>query len=342
MSARLVIVAGAPATGKTTLALALGTSLGLPVITKDDVKEALAEPFTMGDRDWSRQLGVAAYSALFAVADRILAAGHGLVLETNFRSGISDAPLRALARHAPTAVIVCVVDATLRRKRFEARAAEGRHRVHIDSAVLDEWSDDDSVFRIDIGTPRLIVDTTDGYTPDLQRIVAFARESTDAPTAKRSWPADWSRLVRGEGCAMCADGRAEVAHGSSRIFAGSVSDAYLVRNDVGQRGYCVVIWRGRHVADPTELSHEEASTYFDEVLRVGRAIEGHYQPIKMNFEMLGNSLPHLHTHVIPRYLDDGEPGHPAHFMRIDLQGEPKLPEQAYARDLAALRELLRG
>jgi len=37
----------------------------------------------------------------------------------------------------------------------------------------------------------------------------------------------------------------------------------------------------------------------------------------------------------------GEPGHPAHFMRADLIDEPKIPEQAYARDLAALRELLR-
>jgi diadenosine tetraphosphate (Ap4A) HIT family hydrolase len=140
---------------------------------------------------------------------------------------------------------------------------------------------------------------------------------------------------------MCAQGRAEVAHGSTRIFAGRVSDAYLVANDVGQRGYCVVIWRGRHVSDPTELSVGEASTYFDEVLRVGRAVEQHYQPIKMNFEMLGNSLPHLHAHVVPRYLDDGEPGHPAHFMRADLQEAPTIPEQTYAREVSALRELLR-
>ena len=159
---------------------------------------------------------------------------------------------------------------------------------------------------------------------------------------KREWPADWSERVRGKECPMCAQGRPDVAHGSSRIFEGRVSDAYLVRNDVGQRGYSVVIWRGgRHVSDPTELSKDEASSYFDEVLRVGRAIETQYKPIKMNFEMLGNSLPHLHTHVVPRYLDDGEPGRPPHFMRIDLEDEPEIPEQTYARDLAALRELLR-
>ncbi|HEY6203124.1 MAG TPA: HIT family protein [Candidatus Limnocylindria bacterium] len=157
---------------------------------------------------------------------------------------------------------------------------------------------------------------------------------------KREWPADWMGRVRGKNCAMCADGRPEVAHGSSRIFAGRASDAYLVRNDVGQRGYSIVIWRGRHVSDPTELTAEEARDYFDEVLRVGRAIERQFKPIKMNFEMLGNSLPHLHTHVIPRYLEDGEPGHPAHFMRIDLKDEPKISEARYARDLAALRALL--
>jgi diadenosine tetraphosphate (Ap4A) HIT family hydrolase len=58
--------------------------------------------------------------------------------------------------------------------------------------------------------------------------------------------------------------------------------------------------------------------------------------------MLGNSLPHLHTHVVPRYLDDGEPGHPAHFMRADVKDAPPLPEQAYTRDVGALRELLRA
>ncbi len=181
MTSRLVIVGGAPATGKTTLARTLGTSLGLPVITKDDVKEALATPFPTGDRDWSRQLGSAAYGALFAVAELILTAGHGLVLESNFRTGVSDASLLALARLAPTVVIVCRIPDGLRRQRFEERAARGRHRVHVDSAVLDEWNEDDSEFLIDIGMPQLIVDTSDGYAPDLEHILAFARSDTVAP-----------------------------------------------------------------------------------------------------------------------------------------------------------------
>ncbi|HEY6203123.1 MAG TPA: AAA family ATPase [Candidatus Limnocylindria bacterium] len=155
MSGRLVIIGGAPATGKTTLARALGDALGLPVITKDDIKESLAEPFTTGDREWSRQLGVAAYGVLFVVAERILAA------------------------LAPTAVILCRTPKA--RHRYAERAAVGRHRVHIDDAVLATWNGDDAEFLIDIGTPRLIVGTTDGYTPDLERIAAFARGATVPP-----------------------------------------------------------------------------------------------------------------------------------------------------------------
>jgi len=175
MKGLLVIVGGAPATGKTTLAQKLGRSLELPVITKDDIKEALAAPFETGDRDWSRKLGVAAYSVLFTVAERVLAGGQGLVLESNFRCGISDQPLRTLAALAPTVVIVCRTPSA--RERFAERAARGRHRVHLDGAVLDECNGDDSANQIDIGTPRLVVDTTDGYVPGLGQIVAFARDA---------------------------------------------------------------------------------------------------------------------------------------------------------------------
>ncbi len=103
---------------------------------------------------------------------------------------------------------------------------------------------------------------------------------------------------------------------------------------MGQRGYTIVIWRGRHVADPTELTEDEAASYFADVLRVGRAIEKMCRPAKMNFEMLGNSLPHLHTHVVPRYLDDGAPCWPFPFP----DGDPgRIEENEFRCDLEALR-----
>jgi diadenosine tetraphosphate (Ap4A) HIT family hydrolase len=151
----------------------------------------------------------------------------------------------------------------------------------------------------------------------------------------RVWPADWEERKRGNDCPMCASGRPEETHYGIRIKAGRYSDAYLQRHGV-VRGYSIVIWRGRHVAEPTELAWEEASGYWREVLRVARALEEHYRPVKINIEMLGNTLPHLHTHVRPRYLDDPAPFGPLPHGLND----PAFPEEQLRGDAAALRRRL--
>ena len=147
------------------------------------------------------------------------------------------------------------------------------------------------------------------------------------------WPESFYELRRGEGCPMCEQGRPEETEYGARFFAGEVADAYLQKANV-QRGYTVVIWRGRHVAEPTELSAEEAAQYWLEVLEAGRRIERALEPVKLNYDVLGNMLPHLHTHVIPRYADDPKPGWPFPFPEDD----PGLVnEEAFRRDLEALR-----
>jgi diadenosine tetraphosphate (Ap4A) HIT family hydrolase len=147
------------------------------------------------------------------------------------------------------------------------------------------------------------------------------------------WSESFYELRRGEGCPMCAQGRPDETSYGARIFAGKVSDAYLQRADI-QRGYTISIWRGRHVAEPTELEPDEASAYWLEMLRVARALESHLQPVKMNYDLLGNSLPHLHTHLVPRYPDDPRPGWPFPFP----EGESApIEEKAFRRDVEALR-----
>jgi hypothetical protein len=56
-------------------------------------------------------------------------------------------------------------------------------------------------------------------------------------------------------------------------------DAYLQRAS-WQLGYTVVMWRGRHIAEPTELAAQEASGHRLEVLQVASALQRHYQPVK--------------------------------------------------------------
>ncbi len=135
---------------------------------------------------------------------------------------------------------------------------------------------------------------------------------------------------------MCRQGRPDETEWGVRISTGEVSDAYLQKAGI-QRGYSIVVWRGRHVAEPTELSVDEAAAYWLEVLRVGRALEQHLDPVKMNYETLGNSLPHLHTHVLPRYADDPRPGWPFPFPEDE---PPPHPDDELRADAEALRALL--
>ncbi len=151
------------------------------------------------------------------------------------------------------------------------------------------------------------------------------------------WPDNWAELTRGIGCPMCGSDRPDADSFGVRIQAGRYSDAYLQRADV-QRGYTVVIWRGHHVNEPIELTETEASGYWSEILSVARALIEHYKPLKMNYETLGNSLPHLHTHLVPRFTEDPRPGQP--FPLASDKPEAMIPEPQLWTDANALRALL--
>jgi len=75
-------------------------------------------------------------------------------------------------------------------------------------------------------------------------------------------------------------------------------------------GYCIVVWKFGHVAEPTQLDDENATGYWRDVLSVARAVQTCFDPMKINLLTLGNWVPHLHTHVVPRYRYDPAPGGP--------------------------------
>lgn len=153
------------------------------------------------------------------------------------------------------------------------------------------------------------------------------------------WPNNWAELIRGIGCEMCESTRPEADRYGIRIMATKNTEGVLQRANI-QRGYTLVIWRGRHITEPTELTDAEASEYWLDVLAVARALISYYQPIKMNYETLGNSLPHLHTHLVPRYSEDPVPGRP--FPLLPQDGtEPLIADQQLRKDAEALRKLLR-
>lgn len=152
------------------------------------------------------------------------------------------------------------------------------------------------------------------------------------------WPSNWSDRISGASCEMCRSKRSDEDRYGIRIYATEHSDAVLQRASI-QRGYTLVVWRGRHVTEPFELNDHEAAEYWRDVLAVARALSAFYQPLKLNYETLGNTVPHLHTHLLPRYVEDPAPGRP--FPLLPQNGSETFTDPAeLAKDAAALRDLL--
>lgn len=95
-------------------------------------------------------------------------------------------------------------------------------------------------------------------------------------------------------------------------------------------GFCRVIWNG-HVKEVTDLAPAERTQLANAVWAVEAAVREVMQPEKVNLATLGNMTPHVHWHVIPRYVDD------RHFPS-PLWAEPRRAADAGA--LAGRRALL--
>jgi diadenosine tetraphosphate (Ap4A) HIT family hydrolase len=148
----------------------------------------------------------------------------------------------------------------------------------------------------------------------------------------RGWPADWAQRKAGKDCPFCASLGAGDNEHTVAVAQLPYSEVRLERRS-RLAGYCIVVWRFGHVAEPADLDHDQATGYWQDVLSVARVLQRVFDPMKINLLTLGNWVPHLHTHVVPRYLDDPAPGGPIAWdaMFSDVPTAPEvLADQATA------------
>ena len=95
---RLLLITGLPGSGKTTLGRCLAQRYGVPLLSKDLIKEPLLDVLgCSGEAAHSRLLSNASFAVLFAVTREILTANRDLVLEGNFRPGEHEGALAAIS-----------------------------------------------------------------------------------------------------------------------------------------------------------------------------------------------------------------------------------------------------
>jgi diadenosine tetraphosphate (Ap4A) HIT family hydrolase len=77
----------------------------------------------------------------------------------------------------------------------------------------------------------------------------------------------------------------------------------ILVDDVNYPGFCRVIWNA-HNKEMTDLAPDQRSSLMQVVCKVEQVIRDIMRPDKINLASLGNMVPHLHWHIIPRYQDD--------------------------------------
>ncbi len=118
----------------------------------------------------------------------------------------------------------------------------------------------------------------------------------------------WDALRNGVGCYLCAPRQANNEY-RLEIAQLSISTLYLFR-DQRFRGYSLLIFDARHAATLEDLNEIEYTAYMHDLCAAAKAIHQAFNPDHMNYECLGNSTPHLHWHIVPRYKSDPRWGQP--------------------------------
>jgi len=102
--------------------------------------------------------------------------------------------------------------------------------------------------------------------------------------------------MREPGCELCDLAAPMTIYADSKL-------SVIIVDDVNYPGFCRVIWRD-HVREMSDLARDDRLLLNEAVYRVEQAVREVMKPTKVNVASLGNVVPHLHWHVIPRYTDD--------------------------------------
>jgi predicted kinase len=175
--ARVIVISGPPAAGKSTLAVRLSEELALPILAKDDLKESLFDSLGYSDRAHSIKIGKAAFELQFQLASQLVRNHVSFILETAFYYD-SSAMIAEVLSGADVTQVWCSADTEVLIERAKTRP---RHPGHVDwnSEIEQEFRSkigNETYNPLDIGGTLISIDTSNfsaaKFTRSYQQVLA--------------------------------------------------------------------------------------------------------------------------------------------------------------------------
>ena len=138
-----------------------------------------------------------------------------------------------------------------------------------------------------------------------------------------------------DACGICGLIR-RIRAGGFADFVAELDLHYVILGDTQfYRGYCALLFK-EHATELHRLPPATARAAFDEVLATARAIAAVVNPLRLNYENLGNQEPHLHWHIFPRFAEDPMRLAPV-WMRPETERKVILEDRERRRLIDSLR-----
>jgi diadenosine tetraphosphate (Ap4A) HIT family hydrolase len=120
-----------------------------------------------------------------------------------------------------------------------------------------------------------------------------------------SWndPDRWAALCSGTACPICSREEPLDVVAKLEVCWVTMQEAAPVP------GYACLVSHS-HAVELHDLPEAAASAFMRDARKVSRALASATGAVKLNYEIHGNSLPHLHMHFFPRYRGDRFEGQP--------------------------------
>lgn len=128
-----ILVTGIPAAGKSTMASHLAEYFGLPVISKDKIKELMYDDIGFQSREEKVKLGIASMNIMYYMAAQLMKNNQPFILENNFEKISKEPLLEILEKYSYTAITVTLTGnySQIYKRFVERNNSPDRHRGHV-------------------------------------------------------------------------------------------------------------------------------------------------------------------------------------------------------------------